>query len=282
MAQLYQWNAGDIYEYSDCSNLFDHYGTLCNPVEHYIIDSVASVSTGTGGVSYTCGGAAYYYAAPLPVSPLVFPSGPFYYSVATNSEVLSYDTTLIIDTMLMPEEFKNPSLYGYQPNDTSYCVNGTLYSLLGSHGGYISDAQYIRPIEAGGSDPTTYKAPLGLLSKKAGFMDVDGFSINSQNLIYYKRGSATCGSHVVPEIVGVSKVEAIGNLITLAPNPAEDELTISSGAPINSVSVMNSLGQVICSQQYNANKVVVNVSNMPAGVYLVRINGSEVRRFVKN
>ena len=35
------------------------------------------------------------------------------------------------------------------------------------------------------------------------------------------------------------------------------------------------------SGEYNTNKAEINVASLPAGIYLVKINGAEVRKFVK-
>jgi hypothetical protein len=41
------------------------------------------------------------------------------------------------------------------------------------------------------------------------------------------------------------------------------------------------MGQTIHTQTPNAQQAEVDVSHYPAGVYFVKINGSEVRRWVK-
>jgi hypothetical protein len=79
----------------------------------------------------------------------------------------------------------------------------------------------------------------------------------------------------------VAKVGGGINYITLYPNPAEDELTIVSTEKITSVTILNLVGQKVHCGNYNTNELHINVSDLPAGVYLVRINDSEVRRFVK-
>ena len=64
------------------------------------------------------------------------------------------------------------------------------------------------------------------------------------------------------------------------PNPANSMLNIT-GSNITSVAITNLIGQVLYSQQYNSPQVQVDVSTLPTGMYLIRINGSDVRKFVK-
>jgi type IX secretion system substrate protein len=69
--------------------------------------------------------------------------------------------------------------------------------------------------------------------------------------------------------------------ISLFPNPARTELTITASAPITGVLIYNILGQPLYALKSNDNQVHVDVTDLPAGLYLTRINGTEVRKFVK-
>jgi Secretion system C-terminal sorting domain len=67
----------------------------------------------------------------------------------------------------------------------------------------------------------------------------------------------------------------------LFPNPVKNELSISYPVTITSLSIINLFGQQVYTHEYNADKVQIDVADLPTGVYFVRINGTEVRRFVK-
>ncbi len=70
--------------------------------------------------------------------------------------------------------------------------------------------------------------------------------------------------------------------IMLYPNPAFTELNISSGSKtITSVCLTNLTGQEVYNQNYNQAKVQVDVAQLPAGLYFVKVNGQDVRKFVK-
>ena len=46
-------------------------------------------------------------------------------------------------------------------------------------------------------------------------------------------------------------------------------------------SIANILGQTLFNHNFNSEKVEIDVADLPAGVYLVKINETEVRKFVK-
>ncbi len=71
------------------------------------------------------------------------------------------------------------------------------------------------------------------------------------------------------------------NSITIYPNPTTSTLTISVPDSITSIAITNLLGQVVYSQQYNSQQVQVDVADLPKGVYFIKVNGGDVRKFVK-
>jgi len=79
------------------------------------------------------------------------------------------------------------------------------------------------------------------------------------------------------------KVNVIGaeHNIELYPNPAYNELNITATDMIKEVSISNIFGQRVFDRSYQADQASIDVADLPVGVYFVRINGSEVRKFVK-
>lgn len=74
------------------------------------------------------------------------------------------------------------------------------------------------------------------------------------------------------------------------PNPATSQLTIQStsvilsgveGQPINQLTITNPLGQIVYTNHYNSEKIQVDISTLSTGVYFLRINSTEVRKFIK-
>ncbi len=86
----------------------------------------------------------------------------------------------------------------------------------------------------------------------------------------------SCSTTLVPSVNGISMLR-----LKIYPNPASSELTIIATNKINKVSINNLLGQTMYTHEYNTDKVQVDVADLPPGIYLIRINGTEIRKFVK-
>jgi hypothetical protein len=77
------------------------------------------------------------------------------------------------------------------------------------------------------------------------------------------------------------------SLVTLNmyPNPASDVLNISSQSTINTVEIFNVLGQKVITMQVEDTSAEINVSNLNAGIYLIKYeinNSTSTKKFVKN
>ncbi len=101
--------------------------------------------------------------------------------------------------------------------------------------------------------------------------------------IFYTISSGCYTSILIGGCEGVATPRGNSDRITLFPNPAKDELTITSSGKISGIKITNLLGQTVYSRPLagGSQQVQVDVSAFPAGVYFVKINRSEVRKFVK-
>jgi hypothetical protein len=73
----------------------------------------------------------------------------------------------------------------------------------------------------------------------------------------------------------------------IKPNPATNEITIetSTTPAISQVSIMNLNGQEVLTSQITEPKTVIDISNLPSGVYFVRLTNDktvEVGKIIKN
>ena len=92
----------------------------------------------------------------------------------------------------------------------------------------------------------------------------------------------TCAGYFDPiSPINVEYVQHANEQITLYPNPATSELNIVSTDEIRSITICNVLGKVVYSKQLNTFKATIDIAYLPAGVYFLRVNGRDVKRFVK-
>ena len=101
--------------------------------------------------------------------------------------------------------------------------------------------------------------------------------------IFYTISPGCYTSILIDGCEGIAQNSGNTDHITLFPNPANDELTITSSGKISGIKITNLLGQTVYSRQFagGSGQVRVDVSAFPPGVYFVKINGTEVRKFVK-
>lgn len=75
-------------------------------------------------------------------------------------------------------------------------------------------------------------------------------------------------------IISVEESDLL-NAILIYPNPTHDEIKYSGMIQIESVEIINSLGEVVLSDNTNSKGTtgVLDVSNLPSGIYLINFKG---------
>lgn len=101
---------------------------------------------------------------------------------------------------------------------------------------------------------------------------------------YASIGEYTIAGSVVGVATGIS--ETAKNNTALYPNPASDNITVSLNNPgiVNSVNIVNMLGQVLYSVQTDQPSLNLNLSGYNKGIYFVTVsnaNGTSTYRFIK-
>ena len=78
------------------------------------------------------------------------------------------------------------------------------------------------------------------------------------------------------DIVGFGEDQVIENVTTnIYPNPASDQITIESNNIIDEVRIYNNIGQLVYSDKFNNDQVIVNTSNIINGMYLLQVRSGE-------
>jgi len=100
----------------------------------------------------------------------------------------------------------------------------------------------------------------------ASYLRIDTMTINVPDHIY---------------ILEISPTEVGAISTNIYPNPSSGFITISAPDNITGVTISNLVGQTLYSYKFNSPLVQVDVADLPAGVYFIKVNSSEVRKFVK-
>ncbi|MFV0598126.1 MAG: T9SS type A sorting domain-containing protein [Bacteroidales bacterium] len=109
-------------------------------------------------------------------------------------------------------------------------------------------------------DPNTHQPPLGL----ALFPILDTLTYPQDTTL------------------GLSKVNSDVE-INIYPNPAENEINVSSSIEINKIEILNIIGQVVYTKELKSTNAKIDVSNITKGNYIAKIytkKGVKINKFV--
>ena len=95
---------------------------------------------------------------------------------------------------------------------------------------------------------------------------------------YHNMYVVNCGSNTG---VGVPVTTALSADIKIFPNPATAELTITCNTNIHDISIANTVGETVYKNAFGETHVTLNIANLSLGIYFIKINGVEVRKFIK-
>jgi hypothetical protein len=100
--------------------------------------------------------------------------------------------------------------------------------------------------------------------------------LNGVDAIFgFRTTTTTCVTGIEPIPVDDAKVR-------LFPNPTSQQLTIDYSESVKQLSIVNLLGQSLKTLEINASgRMDVDVSELPSGVYFLKINEKAMKKFVK-
>ncbi|HTM65067.1 MAG TPA: T9SS type A sorting domain-containing protein [Flavipsychrobacter sp.] len=72
---------------------------------------------------------------------------------------------------------------------------------------------------------------------------------------------------------GVVNVSKVDDDVVLYPNPAKDDLNVifDPNSDVKNIAVYNLIGKIVSIYKVNGNSAKINVSNVPSGIYFVRL-----------
>ena len=160
----------------------------------------------------------------------------------------------------------------FTPSGSTYTVSSIPYANIPYYTVYWYDSVTNAYLGSGDSivltptAPTTYKAVAVTCS------DTGSTGIDTNSTGYM---------HLLPVSSTGIGATASSRALSIYPNPAKNELNIAADQIISDVTITNLVGQTMMSLQYNSKLVRINTATLPPGIYLVKVNGMMMRKFVK-
>lgn len=264
--EIYDYNPGDVFEKGASTSLPWTYPCIGTSYNSVFLDSVVSKTI----------------LDPNHTQYIVHHYG---YQIAGTSHA-SYDrmdtftvSSAIIFHSTIPEQCDDLLRYYYHPTNTSHCYNSSVYE---------TRSPIVYGFHTNCYEKHEYKAGFGETRTVSGIGGTDGcegavIAVVTEQLIFSIKNGDSCGTYAPPFDYSVAVNDRLQKttFYNIFPNPADNNLTITSSTIIATLSITNLLGQQVNSYEYNADKVNVDISELPSGIYLIRINGTEVRKFVK-
>jgi hypothetical protein len=192
--------------------------------------------------------------------------------------------------------FTGTDSFRVKVTDGVYSDVATIYISIGTPAGIVSSASSSAVCD-GSSVYFSESVPGGLWSVSNSNASVQvfsgmvsGLSVGPDTLIYTVSNS--CGTTVARSPItinncslGVNPVSATEQF-SLFPNPASSVLNITwtSREQLHTVAVTDLTGRELLTKQINSNgqgTTQMDISNLPAGVYFIKIDHTETRKFVK-
>lgn len=259
-----------------------------NRIRKVSVSGIITTFAGTGTGSYTGdGGPASGATLNNPIDVKFDTFGNLYVCDFYNSAIRKINTSGTISTICGNG---TPSYSGDGGPASGATLNYPYAICVDKHNNiYITDNadERIRKIDTSGIIGTVVGTGI------AGYSGDGGLSVNAE--IHNTGGIVTdtsdnlfiadFGNNVIRKVTNiglVTRVNTIGTIVdNIFPNPTSSSLTITSPNIISSLAISNLFGETIYSQQYKSEHAQIDVANLPPGVYFIRINGSEVRRFIK-
>lgn len=260
--EMHNLNVGDVFiraQNVDNSSGSDSYSMIYDSViSKTIVDSFHTVYNifSARNTSYTPNG-----------------PGPTTHHSSTHIMPVTADTSLLITILKMPEHIDNSDIaWYYRPNDSSNCIVSPYYG--------VNDIIHFE----GCPKSRKYKAGFDELyfeQRGSGGIDIDdrGCYPTTRSLLFSIINGVPCG--IRPSFtIGVNEITK-NTEYTIFPNPVQDILNIISPEKVHSVSIYNSIGQIVINQKHTTTPVSVNVAHLPQGMYFAKINDSFRKKFVK-
>jgi hypothetical protein len=172
---------------------------------------------------------------------------------------------------------------GITPNVIAGDAWGGEYSVVAVNAGVTYQFQ-----SSIATDLITISDDDGATASAYGITPVTWTAINTGTVRFYRNANDQCESDTDIRTVSVlcggelSVNEfVLGDNLTYYPNPVTNTLTLNSGKAIQNVIVFNMLGQVILNSAPNSISSQIDMSNLKAGAYFVKVSVNNSEKTIK-
>lgn len=200
-------------------------------------------------------------------------------SVIDGDDLPTAEGQIIINDIITTEDFPLLTLLSMIAPSPDWMIAINSISLLDTNGDWIDEIILnLYPYDAGTDSGVDYTST--------------NMNTDPQNPISGKQGMTPFSNEIIGSItitlegviLGVEDVTL--NETVLFPNPASKAITISSSNSLQAIYIYNVLGtEVITLNNIGSNSLLVELSNLPSGIYLVKVldsfNNISVKRLVK-
>ena len=216
--------------------------------------------------------------------PLIGMQYPYTYGTNFSDEghfqvVIPYDTTVNsvqIDSVRFDETI----------NSTDSCI---AYGTLILPGETINDALFNKNVSQN-HDVVSIHTSFGWMDVRDTTYTTNSFSVYTngyhQSLLDISMNDDGTISSASYKYNPANYVETQNGIkVSIYPNPAKNNLNIETPEANSSVTIYNLNGQQIISKKQNNNNFSINISTLPEGNYIIKINtprGTIVKKFIKN
>jgi len=139
--------------------------------------------------------------------------------------------------------------------------------------------------DGGNADTAKLFNPEGIAVDKCGNVYIaDDANNRIRKVTYDSTCSYSSPVDTTDTTTAIHSIATAGS-ISIYPNPAKQQITISGGGDVREVMILNTIGQVLIAQKSYSNKAVIDVSALGTGIYFIKVidsSGAEVvKRFLK-
>lgn len=117
------------------------------------------------------------------------------------------------------------------------------------------------------SSSDTYVQGIGLYSQHSGPAGPITDPSSSTEVNYFSKGGIECGQ----QEVGIENYPDVNKRISISPNPASGSFIIRGNYNKSHLEITDLNGRIMLSTEDYQSETIINISNFPAGIYLVRL-----------